>query len=56
MLTIVELVDIAQTCKRAKADEIIVSNELSSMLISQAALNHGITKVIFDILKIVIII
>jgi voltage-gated potassium channel len=51
--TIVELVDIAyvQTCKRAKADEIIVSNELSSMLISQAALNHGITKVIFDILS-----
>ncbi|MDJ0677850.1 MAG: ion channel [Calothrix sp. MO_167.B42] len=39
-----------QTCKRAKADEIIVSSELSSMLISQAVLNHGISKVVSDLL------
>lgn len=51
--TIVELVDEThiQLCKRAKADEIIVGSELSSMLISQAALNHGITKVVSDILS-----
>lgn len=51
--TIVELVDEAhvQTCKRAKADEIIVSSELSSMLISQATLNHGITKVVSELLS-----
>ena len=39
------------TCKRARADEIIVSSELSSMLISQAALNHGITKVVSELLS-----
>ncbi|MDF5724038.1 MAG: ion channel [Rhizonema sp. PD37] len=51
--TIVELVDptYVQTCSRAKADEIIVSSELSSMLIAQAALNHGITKVVVDLLS-----
>ena len=49
---IVELVNEShfQTCKRAKADEIIVGSELSSMLISQAVLNHGITKVVSDLL------
>jgi voltage-gated potassium channel len=51
--TIVELVDPAyvQTCKRAKADQIIVSSELSSMLLAQEALNHGITKVVADLLS-----
>lgn len=51
--TIVELVDEAhvQHCKRAKADEIIVSSELSSGLISRAALNHGITKVVSELLS-----
>lgn len=51
--TIVELVDKAyvKTCKRANANEIIVASDLSSMLISQAALNHGITKVIYDLLS-----
>ncbi|MEQ8998653.1 MAG: ion channel [Coleofasciculus sp. B1-GNL1-01] len=51
--TIVELVNEAyvSTCKRANADEIIVSNELNSRLISQAALNHGITKVVSDLLS-----
>ena len=49
---IVELVNEShlQTCKRAKADEIIVGSELSSMLISQAVLNHGISKVVSDLL------
>ena len=51
--TIVELVDegYVQTCKRAKADEIIVSSQFSSMLISQATLNHGISQVILDLLS-----
>ncbi|MGA9378972.1 MAG: ion channel [Phormidium sp.] len=51
--TIVELVDpgYIQTCKRANADEIIVSSELSSMLIYQATINHGITQVVSDILS-----
>lgn len=51
--TIVELGDPAhvQTCKRAKADQIIVSSELSSMLLAQEALNHGITKVVADLLS-----
>ena len=49
--TIVELVDEEhfETCKRACADEIIVSSKLSSNLISSAAINHGISKVISDI-------
>lgn len=49
--TIVELVDpgYIPTCKRANADEIIVSSELSSMLIYQATINHGITKIVSDI-------
>ena len=51
--TIVELVDEAYipTCKRANADEIIVSNKLSSRLISNAAINHGISNVISDLLS-----
>lgn len=51
--TIVELVDAAyiSTCKRANADEIIVTSELSSMLISQATLNHGVSKVVSDLLS-----
>jgi voltage-gated potassium channel len=51
--TIVELLDQSyiSTCTKANADEIIVSNKLSSMLISQAALNHGITKVVSDLLS-----
>lgn len=51
--TIVELIDQAYipTCKRANADEIIVSSRLSSRLISKAALNHGISEVVSDILS-----
>ena len=51
--TIVELVDHANalTCYRAQANEVIISSELSSMLISQATLNHGISKVISELLS-----
>ncbi len=50
--TIVELIDTANIphCKRAKADEIIVGNEFSSKLISKAALNHGISNVLSELL------
>lgn len=50
--TIVELVDESNaiTCKRANANEIIIGIEISSRLISQAALNHGISEVISDLL------
>ncbi len=50
--TIVELVDEthAITCRRAQANEIIVGHEITSMLISQAALNHGISKVVSQLL------
>ncbi len=49
--TIVELINEKNiaTCKRAYADEIIVSSKLSSNLISSAAINHGISNVISDI-------
>lgn len=51
--TIVELVNEANTihCQRANADEIIVSNEISSSLIARATLNHGITKVVSELLS-----
>ena len=51
--TIVELVHEAyvSTCKRANADEIIVSSELSGMLISQATLNHGVSNVVSDLIS-----
>ncbi|MFW6358972.1 MAG: potassium channel family protein [Chroococcales cyanobacterium] len=50
--TIVELVDEAfvPTCRRAHADEIIVGSQLSSYLISKAALYHGMSNVISDLL------
>ncbi|MEM7033035.1 MAG: ion channel [Chloroflexota bacterium] len=50
--TIVELMDDANVrhCKRAQADEIIIGSELSSNLIARAALNHGITKVVSEVL------
>ncbi|WP_414624756.1 potassium channel family protein [Calothrix sp. CCY 0018] len=49
--TIAELINEKniETCKRAYADEIVVSSKLSSNLISSAAINHGISKVISDI-------
>ncbi|RMF61510.1 MAG: cag pathogenicity island protein Cag26 [Calditrichaeota bacterium] len=51
--TIVELVDEAnvQHCKRAHADEIIVGSEFSTHLISRAALDHGISIVISELLS-----
>jgi voltage-gated potassium channel len=51
--TIVELVNEAyiSTCQRAHADEIIVGSQLSSHLISTAALHHGMSKVVSDILS-----
>jgi voltage-gated potassium channel len=51
--TIVELVDNAnvQHCKRANADEIIVGSEFASRLMSRAALDHGISKVISELLS-----
>ncbi|KAA3616008.1 MAG: cag pathogenicity island protein Cag26 [Calditrichaeota bacterium] len=51
--TIVELVDESnvQHCRRAKADEIIVGAEFSTKLISRAALEHGISKVISELLS-----
>ncbi len=51
--TIVELLDESnvQHCYRAKADEIIVGAEFSSKLISRAALEHGISKVISELLS-----
>lgn len=51
--TIVELADetYVQTCKRAHADEIIVSSNLGSKIISNATINHGMSNVVTDILS-----
>jgi len=51
--TIVELSDIANLkhCERANADEIIVASELNSNLIARTALNHGLSKVISEMLR-----
>lgn len=51
--TIVELVDetYIPTCKRAHADEIIVSSNVNSKLISNAAINHGVSNIVTDILS-----
>lgn len=38
-------------CRRAHADEIIVSGEFSSKLLARAALNHGISKLIDELLS-----
>jgi voltage-gated potassium channel len=51
--TIVELVNEAnvQHCERANANEIIVGSEFSSKLISRAARDHGISKVLSELLS-----
>ena len=51
--SIVELAneDNARHCERAHADEIVVGAEFSSRLISSATLDHGITKVLSEILS-----
>jgi len=49
----VELVESknVEHCKRAKADEIIVVGELSTNLLVQAALDHGITHMITELVS-----
>jgi len=49
----VELTDAKNVghCKRAKADEIIVVGELSTNLLVQAALDHGITRMITELVS-----
>ncbi len=51
--TIVELLNesYTATCKRAHADEIILSSNLNCNLIVSAAINHGISHVVSDILN-----
>ena len=51
--TVVELVNERNVhhCRKAKVDEIIVLNEFSSRLISRAALDHGISKVMAELLS-----
>lgn len=51
--TIVELLNESYiaTCKRACADEIILSSNLNCSLIVSAAINHGISEVVSDILN-----
>jgi len=52
--TIVELVSDANVrhCQRASADEIIVNNHVTSGLLARATLEHGITKIITDWLRV----
>ncbi|MCP4657856.1 MAG: cag pathogenicity island protein Cag26 [bacterium] len=51
--TITELIeeDNARHCQRAKADEIIVGRVFSSHLIATATIDHGLSKVISEILS-----
>lgn len=51
--TIVELVNESNVihCQRANADEIIVTDELGSNLISRAAVNHGISGFVSELLS-----
>ncbi len=51
--TVVELVDAKNSahCIRAQADEVVVGNELSSHLIASAALNHGISRIVSELLS-----
>ena len=51
--TIVELVDATNVrhCERAQANEIIVGSEFSSKLISRATMEHGISKVVSELLS-----
>ncbi len=51
--SIVELAseDNVRHCERAHADEVIVGAEFSSRLISSATLDHGITKILSEILS-----
>lgn len=51
--SVVELVDEANVmhCRRAQADEIIVGSELSSRLLASAAIDHGISRVVSELLS-----
>jgi len=51
--TCVELMDekYVSHCRRARADEIIVVGELSTNLLVQAALNHGLTRMISELVS-----
>lgn len=51
--TIVEVLDEANVrhCQRARADEVIVGHQLSSRLIASAALDHGLSKVVSELLS-----
>lgn len=51
--SIVELVDRTneQHCLRANADEIIVGSELSSHLIASAANDHGVSRIVLELLS-----
>jgi voltage-gated potassium channel len=51
--SVVELVEKAneQHCMRANADEVIIGNELSSHMIASAARDHGISRVVSELLS-----
>ncbi len=51
--SVVELVNEANVmhCRRAQADEIIVGSELSSRLIASASVDHGISRVVSELLS-----
>lgn len=51
--TVAELVDKAneQYCLRAKVDEVIIASELSSHLIASAASDHGLSKIVSELLS-----
>lgn len=51
--SVVELVDKAneQHCRRANADEIIIGSELNSHLIASAASDHGVSRIITELLS-----
>lgn len=51
--TIVEVVDEENVrhCRRAHADEVIVAHQLSSSLIASAAVDHGLSKVVTELLS-----
>ncbi len=51
--SIVELVDAANKtyCERAHADEIIVGSELNSNLIASAASDHGVSRIVSELLS-----
>ncbi len=51
--SVVELVDKKNEphCRRANADEIIIGSDLSSHLLASAALDHGISRVVIELLS-----